>query len=673
MKKFLRTDPLVDVIKEYYQKLLYSQIDRSDVLAIWADKSRNVFERVSASLRLIDFDSSNVKGYLDSYDLLYSLGFDGDSLDILHAYLNRNGFHPLVASRLLVRYVNSCQLGRAVRFFDSYSDLIIEDAKLNEKTRQTLISLFSEVGDFSRLALIGVSFEETWKAERIRIVNELNLLSLDEQLDFIFKKIDEGRYEEADWAIWSAYSMGSRQHGFYERLTCVLPYETASSRRVAAFSHEAYNLFPTDSGFIDLAIQASLHRGELYEAQIILLKSLALGCKSREIALHALRMQALSGSSISFGLHGDLDQEVEKVLSINSIRRWGAWDQRVNGLYDELGLPAGGMGSDKIIKKSFNFYVPSPTPSVAICISGQILGNLDDLSSNIKTFKKNVDADVYLDTWDQASLTSVRFSTVERLLGRELTNVLPFEARSRDGFRRILPNTLEALISPVGYSVDEESLKKCFDFASIRLESAGAFEDLCSSKFPGLRLHGTFNQAKMFYKIWSSFEQVKEFEKRSGRPYDVVVRMRPDNLIELEGLSSIIESCAKGVDIAYVNYLVNLGIGDRFAIGSRSAMEIYSSIWPLISSKNSFIYNKIIDRRANLGAEILMGNHLAAFGVDVAIVKPKKDIFINKSPINVIDIKDAIEKDSRLDTGFLIKDFEKFYNDRSSLKNFVFS
>lgn len=91
------------------------------------------------------------------------------------------------------------------------------------------------------------------------------------------------------------------------------------------------------------------------------------------------------------------------------------------------------------------------------------------------------------------------------------------------------------------------------------------------------------NQDKMHSKIRSCFEMAMT----TGREYDLVVRLRPDKPIRELCFSwyELLEACrAKPVlfvDRAFGLHYAGPMIGDQFAIGTPSAMEVYSRTWTM--------------------------------------------------------------------------------------------
>jgi hypothetical protein len=89
------------------------------------------------------------------------------------------------------------------------------------------------------------------------------------------------------------------------------------------------------------------------------------------------------------------------------------------------------------------------------------------------------------------------------------------------------------------------------------------------------------NQDKMHSKIQSCFEMAT----RTGREYDLIVRLRPDKPIRDLCFSwrELIEACRAGpvlfADRAAGLHYAGPMIGDQFAIGTPSVMQVYSRTW----------------------------------------------------------------------------------------------
>ncbi|MGW8462013.1 hypothetical protein [Pseudomonas sp. CLCA07] len=290
---------------------------------------------------------------------------------------------------------------------------------------------------------------------------------------------------------------------------------------------------------------------------------------------------------------------------------------------------------ESIVNKKHN-----RSQSVATLVSGQIRG-LDAVSESIK--KASFYSDVIMTTWDVEGVMSTQLFDISRIFPRSNFETIPTELASKDEFSKYFPSTIRKIdeLAPGIKSVaTHESISNSYRFKLVDIESDSDF-GLSISGESHLKAKGLFNQAKMFYKISRAFSLVK------NESYDVLIRRRSDLKIDINGsvLDYCLAECRKNRNVIYVPYHTVYGCNDQFAIGSCSAMQVYSSIWERIRDKG-LRYSELFHELSVEGAELLVANHLYVHGITVKII-PTLENGLSSSRVaaEVIDVSKELHAD----------------------------
>ena len=295
--------------------------------------------------------------------------------------------------------------------------------------------------------------------------------------------------------------------------------------------------------------------------------------------------------------------------------------------------------------------------SVATLISGQIRG-LGAVSESIK--KSSLYSDVHMSTWDVEGVMSTQLFDVSRIFSRPHFDAIPTELAGKDEFSKYFPKTIgkiDELAPSIKSITTAEGISLFGDFESIDIESDSDFS-LQIALESHLEAKGNFNQAKMFYKIFRAFSLVKD------EPYDVVIRRRSDLSIAISDsvLEYCLADCREHRNVIYVPYHTVYGCGDQFAIGSYSAMRVYSSIWERIKERG-FRYSELFHELTVHGAELLVANHLYVHGITVKLI-PTLENGLSSARVasEVIDVSKELRSDYEALDGNGKAIFEKFMN-----------
>jgi hypothetical protein len=200
--------------------------------------------------------------------------------------------------------------------------------------------------------------------------------------------------------------------------------------------------------------------------------------------------------------------------------------------------------SQRILNQTYlnnDLSMPS-VPKIAICISGIYRGHETALQS-IKKVADELDADIYMHTWDQTAHWPGIGGTPSfiRLFGAENEKKITEEFRGLNNIlriKRVFPSVYDLISVPIYQKTDIDTIRKNLgESANILIENQDrVIESLVQSphNFDG---RGGLNQLKMFYGMKKSFEMAVN----SGHHYDYIIRTRPDvylqeNLINLKDL-----------------------------------------------------------------------------------------------------------------------------------------
>lgn len=298
------------------------------------------------------------------------------------------------------------------------------------------------------------------------------------------------------------------------------------------------------------------------------------------------------------------------------------------------------------------------TPNnIAICISGQFRGwrTVD------KTFRKVLDAvnaDVFIHTWDKTGFTSA----YERLLPQSHIARLLIE-RSEKGnwiyaedFPKRFPNLFSEF--PSAEFLDRNEVVKQYQARDVSLEPFPdnfiETRELDGVKYPDLLLKAREPRRifcmPMFYGIYHADLLRQEYEKKRGKPYSTVMRVRqdvrfqdPDCVIDLLKRDSQPENVIFTPDPIGRSPFVN----DMVAIGGSAAITKYASLWANIHDYwNADLYpHWPFEQRSS---EELLALHVETMGLENRPDIPFTFITLEKDRLSNRTALTALEKDLKL-------------------------
>lgn len=186
-------------------------------------------------------------------------------------------------------------------------------------------------------------------------------------------------------------------------------------------------------------------------------------------------------------------------------------------LIDAAGVAFSGTPAEY---EAFRRRVPTDA-TTALCISGQMRGGEAHYAALAEAAER-LEADVYISTWRRSGAKSfdggTRMTQFDRVTGADFREMLPHRLKSEaaDVFPRLNAQIKAATGEDVG-----PALHRLFPDAMIDVE-----DETFDLSFD----HEDRNSLRMLYKIWRCTQMRRRGEKLRGRPYDRVIRLRPDLL-----------------------------------------------------------------------------------------------------------------------------------------------
>ncbi len=260
---------------------------------------------------------------------------------------------------------------------------------------------------------------------------------------------------------------------------------------------------------------------------------------------------------------------------------------------------------------------------VAVCISGQLRG-FDLAYPTIKKFMiDDLQADVFISTWRRRGIKMSGFhANLQTYFHDHFVNSVPLEYYGNN-FLRKFPS-IEDVMVELGESdlVTDDALSRLYPDAEIFIADEDEFENRIAERFSSnaklFRARIPRNQIKMYYHIWKSNQMKCKAERRLGRRYDLVVRIRPDKELRSDMVS---HAPLYPFEIFADKVKHRDSIGDRIAYGTSAAMDIYSDIWQrALDWEKGALPNGF---RRNIAPHTFMFDHLWTAGLGIRAMPPQ--------------------------------------------------
>ena len=612
----------------------------------FAEFGNDNVKKLALSFWTIKSHPRNVRGYLWSFDILCFLGFSEFAFDILEVCRKINGQHILFIERVLGKLIGCYDFYGALDFAYENFDLISLELSKNKKINSFVKSAILNVNSLQAAEDFGFDKFQIFSdliLERARFVDGLDF---DDQLRCVENLINERDFKEAELFLFLSLNSGNKSVNLFNAAISSFYSDGLSVLRQACFSYVANRTYPESSYFSLKSSYYYCFRGEPFFSKKCIIDSLKRKAVDDGVLHAALRLSCLFD-----------DVELRNLYYIAK-DHWSSG--RLSRTREESLLALKQSSFERQVGKIVRGRCShSENIKVALCVSGQLRGSKNSIVENINRIQKKLEADVYVSTWDEQVLSPPKFNRVHRFFGSELTELLPRNLRNHDEFIRKFPSVIRkigalesAKVDVTWYSKEVRRVKK------FHVESSDDFLR-SSGVFDGLKLRGTFNQAKMFYKMHAAHSML-------DGEYDVVVRMRPDMGINIENISDWVRLAFLEKNQLIVSYLTGDGFGDQFAIGSLNAMNIYSGIWSNVARVGRFRYKNFFDKSCDNAAEQLVAANIIENGMRLHVVKPSHSDF--SEPIALADefsvydevVKDSSANDFEYDVSNFIEAYGRF-------------
>lgn len=621
---FVRRDPfLLLIYDDVIRKKIMNQ-DHNELEREYGACGDNFYQKIIISCTMKELYPNKIRGYLIAYDALSYMGFSEDAFNIIDEAGNIFEHDIGYVLRMIDRMLKSYRFSDIYAYINPRFEWIIKNANTNKNLEKILKKFYGLTKDVSSLELLPLSNEDIRPAY-IFGGEEINDYSL--QNEFLRRVFSADKRDSFESAVWFFYRSGNRSYEFFCLAICELPHERFLTPRVMFFKLEAYKFHPNIYVFFEKSFQCALNRCDLMYA-LDIYKNAVINIGLSDGVIHAgLKLTAL-------GINTGMDKEAfwaDKLnkfpASHNALSR-----SYFSAIWNERHREA--LNIELLAVKHMIELPCTKVPvkrrkgnKIAVCFSGQLRGSWEDFISSSNSYVNKLDADIFVDIWDESVLAPPRFAQLNRYFG-ELVNILPDEYRAADQFAKKFPKTFKKLTTKHSKKIDLPFFLKSIANSKIRLHSSVDFDFFCESNFQKLKIGSNFNQAKMFFLLREVFKSLTIHEIEAKEEYDVVIRCRPDMNIELDSIDRFIDAVRLDRNLVYVTYLSDSGFGDQFAIGSREAMEIYSEVWDRVEEKGEFQYMDYFDPlTASRAAEELLAAHLITHGIDVRVIRPRRSLF----------------------------------------------
>lgn len=209
-------------------------------------------------------------------------------------------------------------------------------------------------------------------------------------------------------------------------------------------------------------------------------------------------------------------------------------------------------------------------PSIAFCISGQLRGAAEH-QETVSALAAELGADVFISTWDKRGRKSLEGDTginqLCRVLGADTALMIPAKLFPKMG--EAFPKTNAALLHSAR-SVEDE-LRAVYPEAVIDTEEAGQLSLFLETQTADV------NSMRMLYKLWRCNQLKRRREEQRGRPYDYVIRFRPDCLPDVKNfLQSRVGNDRVRVPLTHQGRDF---VGDIFWMGSSEQDDYLASLF----------------------------------------------------------------------------------------------
>lgn len=646
---FFRCDSLTKIIQKKIIRVSEKATTPDDLLKSCneAAASRNWVELSATSYVMSCLFPKKKQGYLFLLDSLLKLNLLEDFSSILK-HVPTNVVGDLNLSRRLVQfYWQTKQYPTCIKECSRYKDEKFHALKGFEcsiishdiKQAETFLSTGLIPGKESYY----LEKEKQWQAyEEVYA----DCLSEDSFLDKLKSCLLEESYQVAMFGFWLGNRKGYSSLKFLASASTPIASEHPFSDRLCFFKRSAYEHYAsTSQEMLDKHIDLCFHKEWMDEAfQILLSLYLARTISIEQTYKLEMARRVIRPEDRPFLIYStdNLQSLSDERTSLENILIWRRSPSSLN--YNLRHSPVSEASRELtqqlknlqcIIKKKSN------TAKIAVCISGQLRGFKSNINSIWQQFVTPYDSDVFIHTWDKQVYAPSEIKFLSRVFGKEIANLLPDDLKPAKRFTAAFPKTSNIISEEHSFPTIEEDLINLPGVKEVAIDSSSEFEESIS-KLEKIWFAGKPNQAKMYYKIYECDKLRKKYEEKLGFIYDIVIRIRPDLNIKIHCIEDFFLEAQLNPSLVFTSYMHHEGVGDQLAIGSSSSMSAYSSVWHFLKKYHRFDY---LEGFSGKPAEVLLGEHLMAAGVNFQLIHSQHKELASELPIDHLDIRASLIED----------------------------
>lgn len=493
--------------------------------------------------------------------------------------------------------------------------------------------LLSNIADLSRFAHVQLIFEEFLKLKQEVQCKEK--LFFDSINDLYLKKENK----RAAQLLFVKYELGDRSVELFHHLSGNLRLELPAN--FSYFRMKGYYYYSSVAerfyGYVSFLVKQyrlrEAYKCLLYDLRIILLQKDQSVHWRKNLYYLYIRVNNLLNI-----------KKLDTLLNIE--------EARITGLNEPMLLEKKFLENNNIK----NDYHNCLSISVGLFIVGQIRGKLSQEYLDKFSFVNKMN----LYTWDQAAVSSVRFSSLEQIFSVNCLRKLPKNFHSLQLFKEKFPQTLFKIEHDIElFKNNTQSIVHNMSFDKVYIEEEGRFNQLYNNH-QGLLVNGKLNQSKMYYLNYVSL--VQDYSNLTD--IDIIIKMRPDFIfdVDIQTLWKYIQDCNANRNLIYVPYITSNGYGDQFAIGHKSVMRKYGEIWRRCIIAGRLKYSSLFEDFSNNGAESLLANHLIMEGIDVQhIYLRDRQLLKPMLPTQLVDYYSIFEQEYTLLSDIDKNHFQAFF------------
>ncbi len=245
---------------------------------------------------------------------------------------------------------------------------------------------------------------------------------------------------------------------------------------------------------------------------------------------------------------------------------------------------------------------------VALCLFGQLRG-FRTAWPITKSALAGHNVTVFVATWPRVGGGIGAQNNIDRKLPAAILEGVPSYLRARSHVLQRYENLSRLIMEDRECSLEE--LQAFFGTKHVFVDDEAAFNERHGGR-PGLTVHGSLNQPKMFHMMSKNLRMMSEFEIENGSIFDVVIRHRVDrSIVEIADFD--LQRAARD-NVYLTDHFYHWAAGDQTSISSSAVADVVSGISPAVDRAGSF---SCFPGASGESAEWLMGEWLVHHAVPI--------------------------------------------------------